>query len=58
MDKQATSSGAYAVGHGEREQRRLIVQAELLRSSTLHFLGEAGLAPGMRVLDVGCGTGT
>jgi SAM-dependent methyltransferase len=57
MDQRATPTGAYALGHGEREQRRLIAQSELLRSSTTQFLREAGPAPGMRVLDVGCGTG-
>ena len=56
MGQRVTSTGAYALGHGEREQRRLIAQSELLRSSTTQFLDEAGLAPGMRVLDVGCGT--
>ena len=47
----------YFLGHSEAEMRRLILQGEILRPATERLLREAGLAPGMRVLDVGCGAG-
>ena len=47
----------YILGHSESEIRRLMLQAELLRPLTERLLLSAGLAPGMRVLDVGCGVG-
>src|SRR5258707_6426475 len=48
---------AYALGHSERELQRLAVQARLVEPITRRFLVEAGIAPGMRVLDVGSGVG-
>jgi len=47
----------YMMGHSERELRRLRLQANILRPATERLLREAGLAPGMRVLDIGCGVG-
>jgi SAM-dependent methyltransferase len=47
----------YALGHSERELERLRVQARLVDPITRRFLLEAGIAPGMRVLDVGSGVG-
>jgi hypothetical protein len=47
----------YALGHSPRELERLAVQARLVDPITRAFLREAGIAPGMRVLDVGCGAG-
>jgi ubiquinone/menaquinone biosynthesis C-methylase UbiE len=47
----------YVLGHTKREQQRLIRQARLLAPATEQFLREAGIASGMRVLDVGCGVG-
>jgi 2-polyprenyl-3-methyl-5-hydroxy-6-metoxy-1,4-benzoquinol methylase len=47
----------YLLGHTDREQRRLIRQAQALAPATDHFLREAGIASGMRVLDIGCGMG-
>ena len=47
----------YFLGYSEAETRRLILQGEILRPATERLLREAGLAPGMRVLDVGCGAG-
>lgn len=47
----------YVLGHSPAEIRRLMLQAALLKPITERLLREAGLAPGMRVLDLGCGTG-
>ena len=51
------SSPAYALGHSDRELERLSVQARLVNPITRRFFVEAGLAPGMQVLDVGSGVG-
>ena len=47
----------YVLGHSEQELERLAVQARLIDPITRRFFLEAGLAPGMRVLDVGSGAG-
>ena len=47
----------YALGHAEDELDRLINQARFFGDLTEHVLHLAGLARGMRVLDVGCGPG-
>lgn len=47
----------YVLGHSDFELRRLARQAELLEPSTREYFHAAGMAPGMRVLDVGSGTG-
>lgn len=47
----------YILGHSEAELRRLTMQAAVLRPITERLLREAGIAPGMRVLDIGSGTG-
>jgi ubiquinone/menaquinone biosynthesis C-methylase UbiE len=47
----------YILGHSEREIRRLMRQAAMLRPITERLLRGAGIAPGMRVLDLGCGAG-
>ena len=39
------------------EQRRLLDQAERLAPLTCRLLRDAGIAPGIRVLDLGCGLG-
>jgi ubiquinone/menaquinone biosynthesis C-methylase UbiE len=48
---------AYILGHSKQELRRLKLQAEILRPITRRLLREAGLAQGMRVVDLGCGAG-
>jgi ubiquinone/menaquinone biosynthesis C-methylase UbiE len=47
----------YILGHSDREIRRLIHQATILRPITERLLRGAGIRPGMRVLDLGCGAG-
>jgi ubiquinone/menaquinone biosynthesis C-methylase UbiE len=48
---------SYALGYSEAEFRRLKFQGEYLRGFTADVLRRAGIAPGMRILDVGCGVG-
>ena len=47
----------YVLGHSEHELARLEEQSLFYRGHTLRFLGDAGLSPGDRVLDIGCGVG-
>lgn len=53
----ATSERPYALGHSTQELDRLIHQARFWGDLTEHVMHLAGLKPGMRVLDVGCGAG-
>jgi SAM-dependent methyltransferase len=50
-------STEYALGHSSDELKRLIAQSDLIGRFTRRFFEEAGVADGMRVLDVGCGAG-
>jgi ubiquinone/menaquinone biosynthesis C-methylase UbiE len=47
----------YHLGYSEREQRRLQGQHRLYSPFTRQLFVEAGIKPGMRVLDVGSGAG-
>jgi hypothetical protein len=48
----------YTMGYTEDESRRLTDQGQLFASSTRALLLEAGIGPGMRVLDVAAGLAT
>lgn len=47
----------YALGRTDAEYRRLTEQARQLAPLTRRVFEAAGIGPGMRVLDVGCGVG-
>jgi ubiquinone/menaquinone biosynthesis C-methylase UbiE len=47
----------YALGRSDDEHARLTEQANFLRPLTERFFEKAGIAPGMKVLDVGSGVG-
>jgi 2-polyprenyl-3-methyl-5-hydroxy-6-metoxy-1,4-benzoquinol methylase len=47
----------YALGHSEHELRRLSRQGDAFGPFTRQLFEEAGITQGMRVLDVGCGSG-
>jgi ubiquinone/menaquinone biosynthesis C-methylase UbiE len=47
----------YVLGHSDFELQRLARQAQFLEPTTRDYFRMAGMAPGMRVLDVGSGTG-
>src|SRR5450755_224543 len=47
----------YVLGHTEHELGRLRTQAAVIDPITKRFLIEAGVSPGMRVLDIGSGAG-
>ncbi len=51
------ASARYVMGHNDRERRRLALQGSILNPFTEQLLRRAGVAGGMRVLDVGCGVG-
>lgn len=57
MSDDAGTNRTYVLGHSDRELERLRVQARLIDPITRRFLRDGGLAPGMRVLDVGSGAG-
>ena len=52
-----TGQPGYQLGHDTAELDRLNQQGRLLATATRVLLQAAGLAPGMRVLDLGTGSG-
>ena len=48
---------SYVLGHSKRELERLATQAGVIDPITRGFFTEAGITPGMRVLEVGSGAG-
>ncbi|MEV6524453.1 methyltransferase domain-containing protein [Longispora sp. NPDC051575] len=50
-------TSSYALGHADPELARLEHQAAMLAPATSLILRNAGIGPGMRVLDLGTGTG-
>lgn len=57
MNPSAATGEAYLFGHSEEETQRLLMQSRLFNPSTRRMLVEAGVVPGMTVLDVGSGAG-
>jgi SAM-dependent methyltransferase len=57
MAQVAERREAYILGHSPEELRRLDRQGAIVRPYTERLLRETGIAPGMRVLDVGSGIG-
>jgi precorrin-6B methylase 2 len=54
---QPIQPSGYTVGHSADELDRTVNHARFFGDLTDHVLHLVGLAPGMRVLDVGCGPG-
>jgi len=53
----STADDQYAFGRSPQEYARLARQAEIMRPMTLRLFFEAGIRPGMNVLDLGSGAG-
>ena len=57
MEAPADRQSFYALGHSEQELQRLTRQGQAFEPFTRQLFEEAGISQGMRVLDVGCGSG-
>jgi len=57
METPASRESFYALGHSEQELQRLSRQGQAFGTFTRQLFEEAGICQGMRVLDVGCGSG-
>ena len=57
MSDQSKGDAIYAVGFTDVERQRLMLQGRLFAETTRRLFLDAGIGPGMRVLDVGCGVG-
>src|SRR5260370_8486384 len=54
---ESTSDATYVLGHPSGEEQRLQRLGQLQYASTRHLLTQAGIVPGMKVLEVGSGAG-
>jgi ubiquinone/menaquinone biosynthesis C-methylase UbiE len=57
VGRDSADDHAYALGYSDREFRCLAMQGAFLGDLTEDVLRRAGIAGGMRVLDLGCGVG-
>jgi SAM-dependent methyltransferase len=57
MHSTATKRATSALGHSQQELHRLSRPSQALEPFTRQLFQQAGIIPGMRVLDVGCGAG-
>src|SRR5436853_1409531 len=57
MDAAQAEQYNYALGHSEQELERLSHQGQAFAPFTSHLFEQAGIGPGMRILDVGSGAG-
>jgi len=57
MEAPAGQQSFYALGHSEQELQRLSRQGQAFEPFTRQLFEQAGISRGMRVLDVGCGSG-
>lgn len=53
----SAANDQYALGRSPHEYARLARQAEIMKPMTLRLFADAGVAPGMTVLDLGSGAG-
>ncbi len=57
MERPRKSDADYILGTSDFEQRRLQAQGDAVSPLTERIFSQAGIGPGMRVLDLGCGVG-
>jgi ubiquinone/menaquinone biosynthesis C-methylase UbiE len=57
MEHQRTGDPTYVLGRSTVETRRLEQQGDFFRPLTRHLFEQAGITPGMKVLDLGSGPG-
>src|SRR5438128_110207 len=57
MVQSREAGGDYLMGQSEEENQRLVEQARILALPLRRFLEDAGIGPGMRVLEIGSGAG-
>jgi 2-polyprenyl-3-methyl-5-hydroxy-6-metoxy-1,4-benzoquinol methylase len=57
VNNQNKQDRVYVLGHSAEELNRLVDQARLFGELSEEVFVRAGIGPGMRVLDVGCGAG-